>query len=39
MVVGAKYQPDNLIQMIHTANTNIHHYFFPEMVIPSLNLM
>jgi hypothetical protein len=35
----AKYQPENPIVMIHTNNENIHHYYFPEMVIPSLNLM
>ena len=36
---GSTYQEGNLIQMIHTANPNIYHYYFPEMVIPSLNLM
>jgi hypothetical protein len=36
---GSMYQPDNLIQMIHTANPNVFHYYFPEMVIPSLDLM
>jgi hypothetical protein len=36
---GSVYQEGNLIQMIHTANANIYHYFFPEMVIPSLDLM
>jgi|GEM_PF-2946565 len=36
---NAIYQPDNLIQIVHTNNEIIHHYFFPEMVIPSMNLL
>jgi hypothetical protein len=35
----AKYQSANPVQIIHTNHENIHHYYFPEMVIPSLNLM
>ncbi len=35
----APYEPDNLIQIVHTANMSVQHSYFPEMIIPSLNLM
>lgn len=39
VLAKALYQPLNPIQIIHTNNINIHHYYFPEMVIPTLNLL
>lgn len=35
----AKYQPLNPVTIIHSNNTHIKHFYFPEMVIPSLNLL
>jgi hypothetical protein len=35
----AKYQPLNPVTIIHSNNAHIKHFYFPEMVIPSLNLL
>jgi hypothetical protein len=37
--LNAPYAPQNTIQIIHTNNNRIIHSYFPEMIIPSLNLL